>query len=303
MKHYLVLFVALANWTIIHFHKKIDARENTQVEIIAPGIISTNMAEYSPTFDTNRGELYFMRRTPGVFDYTIYKSKRVESSWTEPEVVSFSGKYRDAAPYLSPDGNTMYFDSRRPDNRVGEASINLWYSNRIGEDWNEPQLIAEASVNKENEPKVGKDEFGPSVDAQGKLYFYSFRSPLRGGARYSTNIPYSSIMEDDAIPDPSYNTFVSYLYISPDGKLAITEGRGKTGSDTDLYYSVKSDDNTWSQSMPLDNINTVYREGGPYISPDGKYLFFTSDRPANQPNASSANLYLIETKDLGISYN
>ncbi|MTB51775.1 hypothetical protein [Lewinella sp. W8] len=39
-----------------------------EVHLIAPGLVSTKMGEYSPTFDPARNELYFMRRTPGVFD-------------------------------------------------------------------------------------------------------------------------------------------------------------------------------------------------------------------------------------------
>jgi hypothetical protein len=288
-------------WVPINSLKVTDDTSRIEIQLIAPGIISTNMGEYSPTFDCERNELYFMRRTPGIFDYTIYKSTLMRSSWTEPEIVTFSGKFRDAAPYLSPDGNTLFYDSKRPDPSVAENSINLWFSNRTTTGWSKPTFLKQSSINVRDEPKAGQDEFGPAVDGNGKLYFYSFRSPDRGGSRYSSEPPYNKIKMDNDIPDPSYDTFVSYLYISPDGRLAITEGKGKTGRDTDLYFSRLSDDGQWSPPTPITAVNTAYGEGGPFISSDGKYFFFTSNRPTNDAKSSDANLYMVKTERLSIN--
>lgn len=51
------------------------------------------------------------------------------------------------------------------------------------------------------------------------------------------------------------------------------EGKGSC----DLYYSVKKD-NKWSEAINIREINTPFWESQPCISPDGKYLFFASDR-------------------------
>ena len=63
----------------------------SQPTLIAPGLISTTAGEYSPTYDSDRDELYFMRRTPGQFDYRIYVSRLTPAGWTEPVIASFSG--------------------------------------------------------------------------------------------------------------------------------------------------------------------------------------------------------------------
>ena len=264
-----------------------------KVQIVGPGMISTSMGEYSPTFDIRRNELYFMRRTPGRFDYTIYKSVLSTDGWSEPAIVSFSGQHRDAGPYLSPDGETILFDSRRPDPKVAENSINLWYSKRLNEGWSEPELLVGPSINKPDEPVVGQNEYGPAMDEQGVIYFYSFRQPYRGGARYLANPPkYNNIQMDQDMPDPSARTFVSYLYLSPDGKLAIMEGRARGRNDTDLYCSSKKPDGVWTEPVEIPDVNTTFGEGGPFLTADGQYLLFTSDRPTTDVSVSNANLFI-----------
>ncbi len=45
--------------------------------LVAPGIVSTANGEYHPSFHAGRSELFFMRRTPGRFDYTLYVSRHM----------------------------------------------------------------------------------------------------------------------------------------------------------------------------------------------------------------------------------
>jgi hypothetical protein len=270
-----------------------------QVYLLAPGKISTQMGEYSPTLDTKRNELYFMRRTPGVFDYTIYRSILSQPGWASPEVVSFSGQYRDAAPYLSPDGNTLLFDSRRPHPSVNSESISLWSTRRTAKGWEEPAIIKALSENPADEPEVGQDEFGPAIDARGNIYAYSFRQPYRGGARYLKSArDEEAIQLDFSIPDPSASTFVSYLYISPDGTFAVMEGRAKGRRDTDLFCSCKQADGKWTGPVEVPGVNTRANEGGPFITADGKFLLFTSNRRTVKDTAKNANLYLTRAKSL-----
>ena len=256
------------------------------------------MGEYSPFFDIHHNELYFMRRTPGRLDYTIYKSVLTANGWTKPVIASFSGTYRDAAPYLSPDGNTLFFDSRRPSSKIGTSSIDIWVTKRQNGTWSKPKLV-QASINAPDEPETGVDEYGPAVDEKGVLYFYSFRQPFRGGRHYRSNPPnYQKAKINEELPDPSYKTFVSYLYISPNGKFALLEGRGINNSKTDLYYSCKTSKSDWSKPIALETINTKYGEGVASMTADGKFLLFASDREPNSKNASYANIYITETDGL-----
>ena len=68
-------------------------------------------------------------------------------------------------------------------------------------------------------------------------------------------------------------------------------GAGSVGDDEDLFFSKRLPDGTWGTAIDLGNeINSHYREGASCVSPDGKYLFFTScDRPDGN---GSCDLYL-----------
>jgi hypothetical protein len=63
----------------------------------------------------------------------------------------------------------------------------------------------------------------------------------------------------------------SYLIVCQDK----TEGHGKY----DLYISFRLDDGSWSNPVDMGKeINSSASEFRPYVTPDGKYLFFTSNR-------------------------
>jgi len=269
---------------------------------IAPGLISTEMGEFSPSFDVVNQELFFMRRTPGVFDYTILSSKKTDDGWSTPDTVAFSGQFRDDAPYVSADGNTIWFDSRRPDPRVASGSINIWKTQRNQDGWNTPELVESASKNEPDESDSGVDEYGPAVDSKGDLYFYSFRKPHRPGHRYAVTkeSDFNSISEDTSIPDPSAQTFVSYLSFSSDGNTAVMEGRHTGRGDTEVFYSCKDTEDNWSVPELLPLVNSRSSEGGPFITSDGEWLFFSSNRPASGVFDPNGELYMISTENLPI---
>jgi peptidoglycan-associated lipoprotein len=51
--------------------------------------------------------------------------------------------------------------------------------------------------------------------------------------------------------------------------------------ESNIYYSRQLDKTgkTWSKPVPVGNINSDFHDRMPSVSPDGKYLFFSSDRP------------------------
>lgn len=269
---------------------------------LAPGIISTEMGEFNPTLDVSRGEFYFMRRTAGKFDYTIMVTEWTGSGWTTPVTASFSGQHRDDSPYLSPDGNSLFFDSDRPHPEVANNSINIWKTVRTGSGWSVPELVKTASLNYTSETVSGRDEFGPVLDGRNNLIFYSFRSPFRGGKRYSVSSDdnYQTLRTLEAIPDPSARTFVSYITFSADGKTTIMDGRHSGRRDSGIYYSCLNSENNWSRKKLLPIINTTSSESGPRLSSDGKLLFYVSNSPAKLPLEPNGDIYVISTDNLPV---
>lgn len=265
--------------------------------LVAPGLVSTRQSEYSPTFDAGRGELYFMRRTPGLFDYTIWIARRDGERWSEAQIAPFSGEFRDAAPYLAPDGESLLFDSRRETEGWQPESIDLYRVQRVDGEWGAASLLRGASRNQPQPGPAGYDEFGPAVDGEGRLWFYSFRQPLRAGAHYTASradAPAEGVERDLSLPDPSASTFVCYLYMAPDRSFAVMEGRAPGARDSDLFFALRQEDGSWSAALPVPGVNTGSSEGGPWVTPDGTTLFFTSDRPSGDDRAAGANLWSVE---------
>jgi hypothetical protein len=273
-----------------------------QPQLLAPGIISTDQGEYSPTFDVNRNELLFMRRTPGEFDYTIYISHFKNGSWSKPVIAPFSGSFRDAGISLSPDGNKAFFDSSRPVSGYQTGSINVWTVNRETNGWSAEAILLDGpSKDASDEPTPGRDEFGPVVDGDGNLYIYSFRQPYRNGSRFISEAPdYLNVERTNSIPDPSTGTFVSYLYISPDGRTALMDGRSDRGASGSIYFSCLSDQGYWSEAELLPIINEQGGVGGPSLSSDGEWLFFAGDYRNSNESPGNSDLYMISTKNLPV---
>ena len=65
--------------------------------------------------------------------------------------------------------------------------------------------------------------------------------------------------------------------ISSDAKMIVL-AHEFADKNFDLYVSKKKD-KSWTRQVPIDEINSLYNEKGPELSNDGRFLFFSSDRP------------------------
>jgi outer membrane protein OmpA-like peptidoglycan-associated protein/tetratricopeptide (TPR) repeat protein len=73
--------------------------------------------------------------------------------------------------------------------------------------------------------------------------------------------------------------------LSPDGKLLfLTRWTVKQGKKSAAIYISRKADNTWTEPVALDTIVNVpgYNAQQPFVTPDGKRLLYTSDRPGGQ---------------------
>jgi hypothetical protein len=63
-----------------------------------------------------------------------------DGKWTEPEVASFSGKYGGVDPFVSFDGNRVYFCSNRPREKreAAKEDYDIWYVDRTESGWSAP---------------------------------------------------------------------------------------------------------------------------------------------------------------------
>ena len=99
-------------------------------------------------------ELYFhSARAGGKGDFDIWVSQNINGAWGEPvNVVAVNSEYMDGWPFISPDGNELWFTR-------GPGAPELWRSKRVNGAWAEPERMFA--------PFAGE----ASMDNAGNLYF------------------------------------------------------------------------------------------------------------------------------------
>jgi hypothetical protein len=263
-------------------------------QIFARGIISTVDDEVGGAFSPDGTEFYFSRFVPyttlprlGLMCVSRYRNGR----WGAPEALPFSGQYLDYPPKFDPAGKRMVFASSRPLPDGTHGAIRIWEVARTVSGWGEPHPLP-SPINVSG-ILWNAD---PSLTADGTLYF----SSDRGGAAtlhiYRSRLVGGNYTEPEKLGPEINSDFNDYQpYVSPDEKILIfssvgsgeppyrhraeeLSGGGKPYPRGDLYVSYNQA-GKWTVARHLDHhINTFAEEEFPFLSPDGRYLFFTSER-------------------------
>jgi Tol biopolymer transport system component len=113
-----------------------------QPVVFAEGTISTGDFESHPEFTPDGNTLYFVKSDPAFSFWTIYISRWEGSRWSKPVVAPFSGKYRDADPFITRDGKQFFFISDRPVDGKQDRGMDVWVMQRNGNGWGEPKNLA-----------------------------------------------------------------------------------------------------------------------------------------------------------------
>ena len=243
-------------------------------EVFAPGFISTDKSELNSVFSLDGKEFYYTIYTPEpVGNYTIWYTKMIDGVWTEPEIPSFCSEHTDVDMSFSPDGKQIYFCSRRPVPGNPKPEYYIWYSNRLKDhSWSEP-ILMDFPVN------TPFSETYPTFTKSGRMYVASNRTGSIG-SKDVYSIDYVDGKYTNAVNlGDSINTEYGEgdTFISPDESYMIITcwGRPK-GKGMDISF--KKEDNSWTQKVNIEKaLNWDIVGGCPYVSPDGKYFFFTSN--------------------------
>jgi WD40-like Beta Propeller Repeat len=247
-------------------------------EIFAEGIISTDQSEINSVFSPERDEFYFTTWTRET-GTKIMVTSQVNDRWTAPEVTPFSNHPSDVDLAFSYNGKRVFFGSRRP--RPGEYEtrkdgFDIWFADRTETGWNEEQYLGSV-VNS------GKSQVYPTVTRDGTLYFQAVREEGYGKADIYRSLLINGVYQTPENLGPVINSenYEGDVFIAHDESYLIVSiyGRKDGFGEGDLYISFHNFDGSWS---PLKNmggaINSEKRDFCPTVTPDGKYLFFSSKR-------------------------
>lgn len=240
----------------------------TKPKLLFPGFISTSMGEYNGTF-TPEGDVFCYTVSVPRFGGIVFSHLQADGSWSMPTIASFSGKYQDFDPVFSPDGKQLYFSSNRPTPSDTKRQSRIWVVDRQGTGWGKPRHIP---------IKVDAPVYYNSVAADGTLYVNTtisesmaadlFRLEPGGDGRLinlGDQINSKKGEWDPFIaPDESFLIFRSYREDSL--------GRG------DLYISFQVDGQWQAPTNLGPTINSAEEEWCPWVSQDGKFLIFASNR-------------------------
>jgi Tol biopolymer transport system component len=277
MKIHLVLFaVFLFSISISSAQIKLNFKNPpAEATLLAEGFISTPINERDFALSPNGTEIYFTISTPQSTFQTIVFSTFGKNGWSKPEIVSFAGKFSDLEPAFSDDGNKMYFASNRPLTGNKPKDFDIWVVERQGKLWGEPKNLGEP-INTE------LDEFYPSITKTGNLYFTAQYQQGVGKedifmAAWKSNHFERPTALDTAINSKNYEF---NAFVDPDEQFILftSYGRKDDSGRGDLYMSVKDASGNWLPSKNIAFINSTRLDYCPYVSPDKKVLFFTSER-------------------------
>lgn len=237
----------------------------------AEEIFGGNSGDYGMVFAPDGRTIFFTRAMPTAGSEAIYFTRLVAGQWSEPEPASFSGRFHDREPYVSPDGNRVYFASRRPlRGRAQKQDFDIWYVERRGESWSDPVLVdAVSSPYNDDYPAVAADGtlvFARNDDSDNVNLWIAYGS---GGGLVEPRILGRPINTVFAEADP---------WIAPNGRFIIfssSQSSPDAQGQGDLYVIHRRGD-AWTRPASLGvHVNSVGHEYGAALSPDGATFFFS----------------------------
>jgi outer membrane protein OmpA-like peptidoglycan-associated protein len=214
-----------------------------------------------------------------------------------------NSEFSELNPVISPDGRTLYFGRKNhPANRYGvkgsetiAGSQDIWFSEKVGDTWSTARRLSEVLNRDQYNTILSISPDGQTILLKGAYVNGAYET--RGfSISNKTNGGWSVPVKVDI---PGYEQMSKgkneYAYLTMDGKaILLAFARKKNSEDDDLYVSF-FEDGRWTRPLELgEEINTKYSETTPFLSADGKTLYFSSDRPGGQ---GSQDIYMTRRLD------
>lgn len=269
------------------------AREGA-AKLTGEGWLSGTRNDYNLSLDAAGQRMGFARSDAGFKNSRIWVARREGRGWSEPAQVPFSDpRYKDSDPWLTPEGDTLYFVSNRPvRGDAPNTSLDIWRAAVRADGFGTPEHLAGVAS--------AGDELGPELH-DGVLYFNSSRKD--GPAQlsiYRAQAKGNGFDAPQALTAPfNEGRIQGDFTLSPDGKVAVFWSRRGESEELDLFASCRGP-HGWATAARLPApLNGAGMDFTPSFSADGNTLYFASLRGADgaaDPNGllnGQSNLYTV----------
>ncbi len=206
--------------------------------------------------------------------------------WSQPVPLPFPVNTAggEDSPFILPDGKTLYFwftpDVSLPaEKQVGDGVTGIWVSRREGERWSEPErihLIEPGKLALDGCEFILREVMYFCTTREGFTGIQWFRADLVDGRWQDWRLASGELKQEE------YET--GELHISADGQeLYFHSSRAGGFGSRDIWVS-RMTSSGWGEPQNLgEAINSINDEGYPYLSPDGKELWFTGQSSGGKP--------------------
>ena len=268
---------------------------NDVPKLFAPGVVADIYREHGSTAFTPDGQEIFWTRQIISRSETGQSSrivvamhmKQENGVWTQPGLAPFNMGRWTFITYITSDGTRLYFDSIHPDKENEQPQRSAWIVDKKEDGWGKPRLfnglkkwdIEYSKVQETVSRNIYFQSKFPKPDLQYPSWGVGFfRSKLVNGEYQNPE------MLGSTINTPNHLDYAFHIDPTEDFIIFASDRPGAYSS-LDLYISYHQPDDKWSEAINLgEKINTHGIDGSdwPFLSPDGKYLFFmTTMRPKN----------------------
>jgi len=246
-------------------------------KIFAPGVLSTLKSECLAIIFPGGNEIWHIIQLNHYQTFT-YSIRKKGNNWSQPEVVDFASKYSVGQLSLCIDGKRIYFSSKGKDIDPNNAKLDwdIWYTNKTESGWSEPIKMGYPINTEANERQ-------PFLSASGQLYFTSDKEGTFGGLDiFTSKLQNGHFSEPINLGDRINSEKWEWdVYVSPDDDYLVfsSNKESRNPNSFDLFISFRGPESVWLEPQNMGPIiNTDASEMDFLLSPDRKYIFFTSSR-------------------------
>jgi hypothetical protein len=229
-------------------------------------------SDEDPSLTGDLLEIYFRSTRNG--DGDIFRATRaaVDDPFGDPaRVDALSSTADDATPEVSLDGLTLYLASNRT-----SSSLDIWWSTRGArtDPWPAPERVVETVVPGTESGAVRDQAELDAVYARRGIL--SSNTDLYTARRAATDEPWGGFARIDELATAGTE---SDGHLGGDGlALLYASDRDGTAGGLDLWSTARPAlDQPFAAPAALAEINTADGDEDPWLSPDGRWLYFVRD--------------------------